>query len=181
MKAAEPRPRDPEQGGESCQSPFAAVAQLGERLFCKQEVAGSIPVGGFEVIMYRKILCVDFDGVLHSYKSGWKGPRIIPDPPVPGAIAWLMDMSPYPESLGHMVPDAGYEIHIYSSRSKHWGGRRAMKKWLVKHGLPPEFLEVIKFPTKKPAAYLTIDDRAICFKGTFPTKQQMDEFKPWNK
>jgi len=39
----------------------------------------------------------------------------------------------------------------------------------------------LKFPKKKPAAFLTIDDRAICFNGTFPTKKEMESFKPWYK
>jgi hypothetical protein len=34
--------------------------------------------------MRKPILCLDFDGVLHSYTSGWKGAAVIPDPPVPG-------------------------------------------------------------------------------------------------
>jgi len=33
----------------------------------------------------------------------------------------------------------------------------------------------------KPAAFLTIDDRAVCFDGTFPTTEQMLNFKPWYK
>ena len=37
------------------------------------------------------IVCLDFDGVIHSYSSGWKGPREIPDPPVPGAIRWIRE------------------------------------------------------------------------------------------
>jgi hypothetical protein len=41
----------------------------------------------------------------------------------------------------------------------------------------------LRFPTQKPAAFLTIDDRAICFQGSF---EQLDPetllaFKPWNK
>ena len=38
---------------------------------------------------HRPILCVDFDGVIHSYTSGWEGIDMIPDPPVEGAIKWL--------------------------------------------------------------------------------------------
>jgi hypothetical protein len=77
----------------------------------------------------------------------------------------------------------GPEVQIYSSRSKSWFGRRAMKKWLIKHGLPSAYISdgILKFPSKKPSAFLTIDDRAICFDGTFPTTRKMMMFKPWNK
>jgi hypothetical protein len=127
-----------------------------------------------------KIICIDFDGVLHSYTSGWKGPRKIPDPPVPGAIEWLMRIAGTPDSVSCFVSNE-FQACIYSSRSKSWGGRRAMKKWLLKHGLDARWLEIIKFPVKKPAAYLTIDDRAICFDGIFPSEESMRSFKPWNK
>ena len=58
-----------------------------------------------------------------------------------------------------------------------------MKKWLIEHGLPAAYIRegILKFPTKKPAAFLTIDDRAICFDGTFPSTETMMSFKPWNK
>lgn len=134
--------------------------------------------------MGNPIICVDFDGVIHSYKSGWQGVDIIPDEPVEGAIEWIIEHLPVPEAVCAMAAEyKGPEVQIYSSRSKSWRGRRAMKKWLIKHGLHSSYISdgILKFPTKKPAAFLTIDDRAICFSGTFPTKQEMLQFKPWNK
>lgn len=134
--------------------------------------------------MYNPIICVDFDGVIHSYTSGWQGVSTISDPPVPGAIEWLMEHLPVPEHLGGcFVEHQGPIVQIYSSRSKSWFGRRAMKKWLIKHGLHHAYITdgILKFPVKKPAAFLTIDDRAICFTGQFPSKDEMLSFKPWNK
>lgn len=134
--------------------------------------------------MKNPIICVDFDGVINSYKSGWTGVSDLPDEPVHGAIEWLMQHLPVPDSICAMAhPYEGPEVQIYSSRSKSWFGRRAMKRWLVKHGLHPAYIadNILKFPSKKPAAFLTIDDRAICFNGRFPTAQEMLAFKPWHK
>jgi hypothetical protein len=44
--------------------------------------------------MTKPILCLDFDGVIHSYSSGWKGADVIPDPPVE-ALGAIMRF--YPE------------------------------------------------------------------------------------
>jgi len=127
------------------------------------------------------IICIDFDGVLHSYVSGWCGPRTIPDHPVPGAIDWLRSLlgTPDPSGLGWI--HKGVQVCIYSSRSRYIFAKRAMKKWLLKNGLEPEYLERIKFPTRKPPAHLTIDDRAVCFCGVFPKLEDMKAFVPWYK
>jgi trehalose-6-phosphatase len=138
----------------------------------------------------KYIICCDFDGVLNSYKSGWQGAAVISDPPVPGAMEWLDDMS----------RDAYFEIAVYSSRSKEPGGVEAMRAWLGKHlyelwatASHPllsdaeirvrvgEVMDALTFPTQKPAASMTIDDRAFCFEGTFPTVKWLKAFKPWNK
>lgn len=130
--------------------------------------------------MSAPILCLDFDGVLHSYTSGWKGADNIPDPPVPGAMKFLWEANKY------------FEIAIFSSRSNQPGGINAMQTWLVKHmgdwfkenlydikGLT--FVEELSFPNHKPPAMITIDDRAIQFTGEWPAPKQLLEFKPWNK
>src|SRR5688572_11699371 len=130
------------------------------------------------------IILVDFDGVIHSYTSGWRGVDVIPDPPVAGAIEWLMEHLPIPEPISAMGPEyIGPEVQIYSSRSRENAGLKAMQQWLVNNGLHPAYISegILKFPTQKPAAFLTIDDRAICFEGRFPTASEMLEFKPWNK
>lgn len=136
--------------------------------------------------IHTPILCLDFDGVLHSYTSGWKGPRCIPDPPVPGAIDWLRSLLTDAECRCAMAPRfADFDVCVYSSRSRHIGGRRAIKKWLEKQfeiaGYYRQLVELIRFPIRKPPAFLQIDDRAITFKGEFPSVEEMKSFTPWNR
>lgn len=118
-----------------------------------------------------KTICIDFDGVLHSYTSGWQGEAVASDPPVPGAIEWLRSL----------IADPDMEPMIYSSRSRQEGGIACMRAWLLEHGMTTPEIDALQFPTQKPAAFLTVDDRAICFNGNFPSLTTMKEFKPWNK
>lgn len=154
-------------------------------------------------IDHRPILCLDFDGVLHSYASGWKGARTIPDKPVPGALEFLI------------AALKKFDVHILSSRSHQWGGRRAMKQWLREHlfrigNHPTEptpqwwmdyicehstmepwgvtvadcadrIVKAIKWPLFKPPALVAIDDRAVTFTGEWPSLDTLRAFKPWNK
>ena len=116
-----------------------------------------------------KTICLDFDGVIHSYTSGWCGEAVIVDHPVDGAFEWL-----------EKAVDL-FDIVILSSRSKSESGRAAMKAWFLVHGLDSGILQKITFAEHKPPAFLTIDDRAICFNGTFPTVEEIENFKPWYK
>lgn len=134
--------------------------------------------------MNNPIICVDFDGVIHSYVSGWQGIDIIPDDPVPGAIEWIRKHLPVPKSLNPNAPEyTGPKVQIYSSRSSKWQGVLAMQEWFIYHGLEKAYIadDILLFPMRKPAAFLTIDDRAICFKGQFPTTEEMLTFRPWNQ
>jgi hypothetical protein len=123
------------------------------------------------------ILCVDFDGVIHAYDSGWQGADVVADGPVPGAMRFLHDATMH------------FRVHIYSSRSSQPGGERAMReaiiRWrderAVEEGLTSNFVQSLTFCHEKPAAFLTIDDRAMCFTGTFPHPESLLSFTPWNK
>lgn len=127
--------------------------------------------------MSKPILCLDFDGVLHSYTSGWKGADNIPDPPVPGAIAFLR------ETVKH------FRVAIFSSRSNQEGGQRAMREWIgywmvQERESDDEELSwagAIEWPSEKPPALVTLDDRALTFTGEWPSMAVLAEFKPWNK
>ena len=125
--------------------------------------------------MNKPILCLDFDGVIHSYESGWKGARNIPDPPVEGAIGFITD-----------ALNEGWDVVIHSSRASHWGGISAMRRWLERHSgnlwdtMGPSVCEV-RFAKKKPPALITIDDRAVTFTGDWPDLGKLRQFKPWNK
>lgn len=126
--------------------------------------------------MRKPILCLDFDGVVHSYASGWKGADVIPDPPVDGAIAFMLG------ALRH------FDVAIYSSRSGEPKGIEAMRRWLRNHAGAAWYespdgpgIEDVRFPASKPAAFVSIDDRALTFNGTWPDVHSLREFKPWNK
>jgi len=117
----------------------------------------------------KPIFLVDFDGVIHSYKSGWKGAAVIPDDPVEGAIAWL-----------EAIVDE-FDVRIFSARCNDTSGIAAMIEWLTKHGINPDKLSKIRFEAGKPSAYLILDDRALCFSGTFHslTPRNIMSFRPW--
>lgn len=126
--------------------------------------------------MYRPILCIDFDGVIHSYASGWCDAHFIPDPPVPGAISFLCDAI------------QTFQVHIFSSRSHQPGGIAAMQSWLkywagkeLAHDTLDHLLNEVKWPNEKPSALVTLDDRAVTFTGEWPSIEVLRNFKPWNK
>lgn len=112
----------------------------------------------------RPILCLDFDGVLNSYAQGFQGPTTIDDEPVPGAVDFVRRAQEH------------FNVVIYSSRSSHPGGIEAMQRWMEQHGFPQ-----VSFAREKPAAFLTLDDRALTFTGVFPDPAELRSFRPWNR
>lgn len=138
--------------------------------------------------------------MLHSYTSGWKGAYNIPDPPVEGAMEFLIKAT------------KEFEVNIFSSRNHQWRGRKAMKEWIYKclfdfcrgdtysvrilgcevgagywnnkeeaKDLAEGIFSKIKFPLFKPKAFVGLDDRIITFNGIFPPMEELKNFEPWHK
>jgi len=123
------------------------------------------------LIETRSILCLDFDGTIHSYESGWQGADVISDSPIKGSFDFIRDASLH------------FDVHVYSARSGLPGGVNAMKAWFLKHGWEADASgdpAGLSFPTCKPPAHVSIDDRAMTFTGTWPDIQVLKDFRPWN-
>lgn len=105
------------------------------------------------------ILAIDFDGVIHRNRDGWKGGSIY-DEPNPGTK----------ETLQKLL-DLGYHILIHSVRlhNRVFDGkavphqREEIFEWWTKHNLVQH--ENLDFHTSpgKPLAHLYLDDKACLF------------------
>lgn len=113
--------------------------------------------------MSKKTVVFDFDGVIHSYSSGWQGETVIPDPPVSGIK----------EAISDIMED--YRVVVVSTRCATEEGKAAIEAWLSKYGI-----EVDEVTKEKPSAICYIDDRAICFDGRPELlRSKIEAFKPW--
>lgn len=116
--------------------------------------------------MRKQTVVFDFDGVIHSYTSGWQGENVIPDPPVPGIAESIKSFR-----------ENGYEVIVVSTRCKFGAGKGAILRYLEKNGI-----YVDDIMAEKPPAICYIDDRAICFDGHPETLlEKVQNFKTWNK
>ena len=111
-------------------------------------------------------IAVDFDGVLHSYASGWCGADNCPDRPIEGAIKWL----------NQMVKD--FDVVIFTTRGDQPGANQAIACWLRRYGYNGPDLIVT---SKKLPALVYIDDRGWRFEGRFPTTHEVHQAIPWYK
>lgn len=132
----------------------------------------------------KPLLCLDFDGVCHSYTSPWTNVWTIPDPPVAGLFEFLQEAFKQ------------FRVAIHSSRSEAVEGRDAMRDWFVANAIehfmyhadvkfsPREdallLVAKLEFPIYKPKAMVTLDDRAVTFKGYWPDIGMLRGFVAWN-
>ena len=115
---------------------------------------------------FRKKVIVDFDGVLHAYKTPWTCPEEIHDGPAKGAL----------EAVQSYI-DAGFEVVVMSSRARTLGGESAICRWLSENGFP-----TLRVTDVKEGGVLYIDDRGYHFTGSnWPSAEFVRNFKPWNK
>lgn len=113
-----------------------------------------------------KTVVFDFDGVIHSYTSGWQGAGNIPDPPVHGIREAIQN-----------IRIAGYRVVVVSTRCSTHIGMGAVRYYLRHHGIA-----VDDVMCEKPPAICYIDDRAIRFDGHPETLlEKVQNFNPWYK
>lgn len=111
---------------------------------------------------------------INIHRAGRAPPSSVTPPPVRGAIEFLR------LAVQH------FRVAVYSSRSGQPGGIGAMKSWLQMWIMEEEefsssWFSQIEWPTEKPPALVTLDDRALTFTGEWPEMGTLLEFKPWNK
>ena len=127
----------------------------------------------------RPTICLDFDSVIHADTAGWHGETVARDGPVPGAMEFIRQAV------------RRFSVAVVSSRSRTQAGRQAMaehiRMWLydafaIQLGtIDTDFIvNSIQYPEHTPVCFVTIDDRAITFCGTFPDVNTLVGFKPWN-
>ena len=114
----------------------------------------------------KKTIVFDFDGVIHSYTSGWKGITNIPDKPVNGIKEAIDELR-----------SIGYEVVIVSTRCETVDGMQAIKDYLENYSI-----NVDKVQSTKPPALVYVDDRALCFNGkTENLVKDICNFKAWGE
>jgi hypothetical protein len=125
-----------------------------------------------DIVSNRPIICIDFDGVIHSYERGWQG-GVIYGNVTEGFFEWALEAQKH------------FSLVVYSSRSSNPEGREEMMRWLdvqVRKQFPNDIPELhLEFAHEKPPAFLTIDDRAVTFNGDWSvlSVEFLKNFKPW--
>lgn len=114
----------------------------------------------------KKTVVFDFDGVIHSYTSGWKGITEISDPPVDGIREVIIELR-----------KRDYEVVIVSTRCSEIKGIVAIENYLKKNDIV-----VDKICSEKPPAIVYVDDRAINFDGKiYGLLDKICNFKSWTE
>lgn len=113
--------------------------------------------------MFKPTICIDFDGVIHSYASGWDGKATPPDEPVFGAAEAIVELR------------KKYKVIVYSARCHLPGGKEAIEAWMAKYGIVVDAVQ-----ENKPPAIIYLDDRGIQFRGDWmQALADIEQFQWW--
>jgi hypothetical protein len=121
--------------------------------------------------MSKYTICLDFDGVIHAYRHGWKDGTVY-DAITDGFFEWAIEAA------------KTYRLVIHSSRNstsiREWLSARAAE-WHEING-HDQALPDFEFSGEKPPAYVSIDDRALTFTGDWSDFSigRLSNFRPWN-
>ena len=101
----------------------------------------------------KRIIAIDFDGVIHRYSDGWMDGSIY-DTPTDGACEAIIKLK------------KNFDVIIFTTREDHDAIKKWFKWWaetvnLTNHDL--DILLELPITNKKPLAFAFIDDRAIRF------------------
>jgi len=102
------------------------------------------------VTKLRKVVCIEFDGVIHMNHSAWVSEALISDQPILRAqesIAMLRNT---------------YDVVVHSKRCRTAEGRAAIANWLASHDI-----EVDGIREHKPDAHIYLDHRGLAFDGNW--------------
>jgi hypothetical protein len=119
------------------------------------------------------ILSLDFDGVVHDYKQGWKGGAIYGQV-TDGFFDWAV------------LAAEEFTLVIHSSRAQTPEGAAAILEWLAAEATRTGNAGVeglFSVQAQKPPALVTIDDRCVRFDGNWNDPKlnppTLRAFKPW--
>lgn len=112
-----------------------------------------------------EVICVDFDGVVHNYTSGFTRDEDINDGIVEGAKDAI-------ERLRRK-----YKVFIFSTRARSVAGKNAMISFLAKEGVEVDGITAVKIPAK-----WYIDDRGLKFEGDWAeTLREVESAMTWQE
>lgn len=144
---------------------------------------------------YPKTIAVDFDGVLNSYVSGWQEGKLL-DPPLKPEHSTTLYVAEDAFEWLHTILETDVTVIIFTCRTNASGMgdltggpytdrlvvREQIKDWFLKHGLEHKYVNRLQFALDvKPHADLYLDDRAWQFSGHFPTYDEIENFRPWQR
>ena len=121
--------------------------------------------------MEKRTICIDFDGVIHDYSSGWQGEDV------------FGQMIPNADTGTSVLKQKGWTVIIFTTRKK----TDELEKWLKEHNITYDYLN--ENPGQpdgtsgKIMADVYLDDRGICFRGRWDSwlVREILDFEPWQE